>query len=110
MALAQVTQHPEVFVTWGSTFPDKIKLRKLVGIWPLRLKLRADYCRVSRSFEYGCSCKARCGGSITQDLSATCNAQANMPEPANSQATQCHTCASLLWQASLTKLGHDMEA
>ena len=50
MALAQVTQHPEVFVTWGSTFPDKIKFRKLVGMWPLRLKLRADYCRVSRSF------------------------------------------------------------
>ena len=37
---AQVTQHPEVFVTWGSTFPDKIKFRKLVGVWPLRLKLR----------------------------------------------------------------------
>ena len=55
---AQVAQHPEVFITWGSTFPDKVKFRKLVGIWPLRLKLRADYCRVSRSFEYGCSCKA----------------------------------------------------
>ncbi len=47
-----------MFITWGSTFPDKVKFRKLVGIWPLRLKLRADYCRVSRSFEYGCSCKA----------------------------------------------------
>jgi hypothetical protein len=56
---AQVAQHPEVFVTWGSTFPDKIKFRKLVRLWPLRLKLRADYCRVSRTFEYGCSCKAR---------------------------------------------------
>ena len=59
MALTQVTQHPEVSVTWGSTFPDKVKFRKLVGVWPLRLKLRADYCRVSRSFEYGCSCKVR---------------------------------------------------
>ena len=76
MALVQVTQHPEVFFTWGSTFPDKIKFRKLVGIWPLRLKLRADYCRVSRSFEYGCSCKVRCGGRVGWDLSATRSAQA----------------------------------
>ena len=44
-------------MTWGSEFPDKLKLRKQITLWPLRFKLRADYNRTVRNFEYGCSCK-----------------------------------------------------
>ena len=47
-------------VSWGAEFPDKLKIRKELRAWPLRFKLRADYCRASRAFEYGCSCKVRC--------------------------------------------------
>ena len=105
MALAQVTQHPEVFVTWGSSFPDKIKFRKLVGIWPLRLKLRADYCRVSRSFEYGCSCKARCSG--THWTEPDCNMQCNSEVPEAAFLLQPHrlTSASSDRHASCMNLG-----
>ena len=53
----QSLDHPELIVTWGSEFPDKLKLRKQVTLWPLRFKLRADYNRTVRNFEYGCSCK-----------------------------------------------------
>ena len=53
----QSLNHPELIVTWGSEFPDKLKLRKQVTLWPLRFKLRADYNRTVRNFEYGCSCK-----------------------------------------------------
>ena len=54
---AQSLEHPELIVTWGSEFPDKLKLRKQITLWPLRFKLRADYNRTVRNFEYGCSCK-----------------------------------------------------
>ena len=53
----QSLDHPELVVSWGSEFPDKLKLRKQVTLWPLRFKLRADYNRAARNFEYGCSCK-----------------------------------------------------
>ena len=53
----QNLNHSELVVTMSSEFPDKLKIRKEVHAWPLRFKLRADYCRMSRSFEYGCSCK-----------------------------------------------------
>lgn len=53
----QNLEHPELIITWASDFPDKLKIRKEVTIWPLRFKLRADYTRALRSFEYGCSCK-----------------------------------------------------
>jgi len=54
----QNLDHPELVITWGSEFPDKLKIRKEVTLWPLRFKLRADYTRTLRAFEYGCSCKA----------------------------------------------------
>ncbi len=59
MLLRQNFNHSELVVTLSSEFPDKLKIRKEVRAWPLRFKLRADYCRLSRAFEYGCSCKAR---------------------------------------------------
>ncbi|EIE19698.1 hypothetical protein COCSUDRAFT_54586 [Coccomyxa subellipsoidea C-169] len=57
--------HPEFVITWGAQFPDKLKIRKEIKLWPLRFKLRADYCQLNRTFEYGCSCKdALFGGRI----------------------------------------------
>ncbi|CAL8471353.1 g10895 [Coccomyxa elongata] len=57
--------HSEFILTWGSEFPDKLKIRQEIKLWPLRFKLRADYSRLNRSFEYGCSCKdALLGGRI----------------------------------------------
>ncbi len=53
----QNLNHSEFILTWGSEFPDKLKIRKEIKLWPLRFKLRADYSRLNRSFEYGCSCK-----------------------------------------------------
>lgn len=55
--VTQNLNHPELVITWGSDFPDKLKIRKEVPLWPLRFKLRADYSRALRAFEYGCSCK-----------------------------------------------------
>lgn len=57
LATLQSFNHSELVVSWGAEFPDKLKIRKELRAWPLRFKLRADYCRASRSFEYGCSCK-----------------------------------------------------
>ena len=46
-------------------FPDKIKLRKrIVRFWPLEFKLKADYIRADRAFQYGFSCKV--GGPAKQ--------------------------------------------
>ena len=58
----QNLDHPELIITWGSDFPDKLKIRKEIPLWPFRFKLRADYSRALRAFEYGCSCKVRCSG------------------------------------------------
>ena len=41
-------------------FPDKLKVRKrITRFWPLEFKLKADYIRADRAFQYGFSCKAR---------------------------------------------------
>ena len=58
----QNLDHPELIITWGSGFPDKLKIRKEIPLWPFRFKLRADYSRALRAFEYGCSCKVSCYG------------------------------------------------
>ncbi len=58
----QNLDHPELIITWGSDFPDKLKIRKEIPLWPFRFKLRADYSRALRAFEYGCSCKVSCYG------------------------------------------------
>ncbi|KAK9806359.1 hypothetical protein WJX72_011351 [[Myrmecia] bisecta] len=64
-----VTSHPEVSFTWASNFPDKVKFRKRLDIWPLRFMLRADYDRQHRSFQYGCSCKDKLlGGVVRVDI------------------------------------------
>ena len=55
--ILQSLDHPELVITWASEFPDKLKIRKEVTLWPLRFKLRADYTRALRAFEFGCSCK-----------------------------------------------------
>ena len=52
-------EQPQLVFTWGSEFPDKVKLRKLVTVWPLRFKLRLDYTSATRAVEFGCSCKVR---------------------------------------------------
>lgn len=57
--LTQNLDHPELIITWGSDFPDKLKIRKEIPLWPFRFKLRADYSRAQRALEYGCSCKVR---------------------------------------------------
>lgn len=50
-------------------FPAKIKLRKRITAWPLRLTLRADYSRRLRAFQYGFSCKETLlNGSLHVDL------------------------------------------
>ncbi len=55
----QNLNHPELVLTWGSEFPDNLKIRKEITLWPLRFKLRADYCKLNRNFQYGCSCKVQ---------------------------------------------------
>ena len=60
----QAFNHSEVVLSWGAEFPDKLKIRKELRAWPLRFKLRADYCRASRAFEYGCSCKVPAWGGL----------------------------------------------
>ena len=67
-------EHPQVLLTWGSqlpvTFkPDKLKLRKHVDLWPIRVTLKADYETRTRDFTYGVSCKA--SGAGGRDASRT---------------------------------------
>lgn len=59
MVCFQNLNHPEFIITYGAEFPDKLKIRKEIKLWPLRFKLRADYCKMNRTFEYGCSCKVQ---------------------------------------------------
>ena len=60
--ILQSLDHPELVITWASEFPDKLKIRKEVTLWPLRFKLRGDYTRALRAFEFGCSCKVSMAG------------------------------------------------
>ena len=70
--LMQNLDHPELIITWGSDFPDKLKIRKEIPLWPFRFKLRADYSRALRAFEYGCSCKVRRGGAYCCAVTNIC--------------------------------------
>eukprot|EP00884_Botryococcus_braunii_P022070 jgi/Botrbrau1/8547/Bobra.0359s0011.1 len=68
-AIFTVFQHPELVLSWAASFPDKLKFRKRLNLWPLQFILRADYSRRSRSFSYGCSCKdVLLGGLVSLDL------------------------------------------
>ena len=55
------SDHPQIRLTWASKFPakvDKLKLRKRINLFPVRVTLMADYDTNTREFEYGCSAKA----------------------------------------------------
>lgn len=61
-------RRPRLMLTWGSSFPDKVKLQKRIHIWPLSFKLRFEYDSVSRTTSLGYSCKdAVLGGRIRMD-------------------------------------------
>jgi hypothetical protein len=58
------SEQPQVYLSWGSQLPralDRLKLRKVVTLWPLKFTLKADYTTHSREFSYGVSCKVRQG-------------------------------------------------
>ena len=55
-------ESPQILLSSSSRFPstlDKLKIRKRVHLFPLRVTLKADYETSSRSFTYGCSVKVR---------------------------------------------------
>ena len=55
-------EQPQVQLTWASKFPskpDKLKLRKEISVFPIKLTLKADYDTSSKEFDYGCSAKVR---------------------------------------------------
>lgn len=57
------SEHPQIILSSASRFPskvDKLKLRKIVQIFPVRVTLKADYDTNTREFEYGCSARVRC--------------------------------------------------
>ena len=49
--------HPQVMFTWGSSFPDRVKVQKRIQIWPLRFKLRFEYNSFARTTSLAYSCK-----------------------------------------------------
>jgi hypothetical protein len=57
------SEHPQVQLTYASRFPqkvDKLKLRKVVKVFPIKITLKADYDTNTREFDYGCSAKVGC--------------------------------------------------
>jgi len=51
---------PQILLSSSSRFPntlDKLKIRKRVNLFPLRVTLKADYETSNRAFTYGCSVK-----------------------------------------------------
>lgn len=57
------SEHPQVYLSWGSRMPakpDKLKIRKRIDVWPLKVVLKADYDTAKREFDYGCSVSVRC--------------------------------------------------
>ena len=68
---SQVFDRPECLITWAADFPDRLRLIKRVTLFPLRLALRADYHRPTRSFSYGCAASdAVWGGSLLLDAAS----------------------------------------
>lgn len=68
VARKTVFDRPECLITWAADFPDRLRLIKRLTLFPLRLALRADYHRPTRSFSYGCAATdAVWGGSILLD-------------------------------------------
>lgn len=61
------SEQPQVYLSWGSQMPrapDRLKLRKVVDFWPVRLTLKADYETRTREFSYGLSCKVGAAGDV----------------------------------------------
>lgn len=60
---------PTVVLSSNSTFPrsvDKLKLRRRIHVFPLRVTLKADWAVATRDFTYGCSVKdSLLGGRFT---------------------------------------------
>jgi len=68
---SQVFDRPECLITWAADFPDRLRLIKRLTLFPLRLALRADYHRPTRSFSYGCAASdALWGGSLLLDAAS----------------------------------------
>ena len=53
----RIGEHPQLMFTWGANVPDKVKVQKVVRLWPLKFKLRFDYDSHTRSTTFGTSCK-----------------------------------------------------
>lgn len=50
-------QNRSFALTWGSNFPDHVKVRKYINFWPLRFVAGAQFDRRNRYFTYGASCR-----------------------------------------------------
>lgn len=64
----RIGEHPQLMFTWGANVPDKVKVQKVVRLWPLKFKLQFDYDSHTRSTTFGTSCKdSILGGRIRWD-------------------------------------------
>lgn len=64
-----VLQQPEVAISWAADFPDTVKLRKGVNVFPFQFALEATYHKQTNDFSYGCSCQDKLlGGAIRMDV------------------------------------------
>ncbi len=63
---------PTILLSTNSTFPkslDKLKIRRRISLFPLRLTLKADWEVATRNFVYGCSVKdSILGGRFTVNV------------------------------------------
>jgi hypothetical protein len=64
---------PTVLLSSNSQFPrsgfDKLKLRRRINVFPLRITLKADWAVATRDFTYGCSVKdSLLGGRFTVNV------------------------------------------
>ena len=60
----RIGEHPQLMFTWGANVPDKVKVQKVIRLWPLRFKLRFDYDSHAKSSTFGTSCKV-CSSLLT---------------------------------------------
>ena len=55
-------EQPQIMMSWASMFPkkfDKLKLRKRLKVWPVRITLKAEFDTTTNGFDYGWSIKVR---------------------------------------------------
>ncbi|KAK9791348.1 hypothetical protein WJX73_004327 [Symbiochloris irregularis] len=53
----RLLEQPEVWLTWASRFPDLVKIRKHLSIFPLQLTLEGAFQPDGRHTFFGCSCQ-----------------------------------------------------